>query len=187
MNFHDDWTSDRINPWLPYVQHLAERETAALEVGCYEGRTTSWLMQNVLQHPASIHVALDPFCVNANFMNGHGEAYVDYLPRFVQNTTPWRDRIHIIQARSQIISPETLLSFVPKRFDLIYVDGSHETADVLADARLAYAVSHPGTLIAFDDFGWDSVHDGIAAWLKDTPRPKLQVVFDNYQIMLEVL
>lgn len=39
-------------------------------------------------------------------------------------------------------------------FDLIYIDGSHEAADVLADAVLAWPLLKPGGLLGFDDYGW---------------------------------
>jgi hypothetical protein len=37
---------------------------------------------------------------------------------------------------------------------LIYVDGSHEAADVLADAVLAWPLLAPGGLLGFDDYKW---------------------------------
>jgi hypothetical protein len=35
-----------------------------------------------------------------------------------------------------------------------YIDGSHESADVLEDAVLAWRVLKPGGLLGFDDCGW---------------------------------
>jgi hypothetical protein len=48
-----------------------------------------------------------------------------------------------------------------ERFDFIYVDGSHEAADVLFDACCAYHLCMPGGRICFDDYSWG--HPGFIA------------------------
>ncbi|HSQ55143.1 MAG TPA: class I SAM-dependent methyltransferase [Gemmata sp.] len=43
---------------------------------------------------------------------------------------------------------------VGEHYDLIYIDGSHEAADVLADAVLTWPLLRPGGLVGFDDYEW---------------------------------
>ena len=45
-------------------------------------------------------------------------------------------------------------------FDFVYVDGSHEAPDVLADALLAHRLVRAGGVIAFDDYLWSPLPDG---------------------------
>ena len=37
-------------------------------------------------------------------------------------------------------------------FDIVYIDGSHATADVLEDAVLSYRLLKPGGVLIFDDY-----------------------------------
>ena len=39
-------------------------------------------------------------------------------------------------------------------FDFIYIDGSHQAPDVLADAVLGFKLLRVGGLIVFDDYLW---------------------------------
>ncbi len=181
-HYRDDWTSDRLPKWLPHVQHLIGKPINALEIGAYEGRSTVWMIENILTHPSSQIICLDPFCENAKF-----NQYADYLPRFVENTHPYRSKIRIIQSFSQDVLPETLLGFVPGKFNLIYVDGSHEPADVISDAILALAVANPGAVIAFDDYGWQDVRTAVDLWLElGRAGDKVQVVLQDYQLLVRV-
>jgi hypothetical protein len=41
-------------------------------------------------------------------------------------------------------------------YDFIYVDGSHQTIDVLEDAVAAFQLAKVGAIIAFDDYIWDA-------------------------------
>ncbi len=41
-----------------------------------------------------------------------------------------------------------------RSFDSIYIDGSHEATDVIADAILAFELLRKGGIIAFDDYLW---------------------------------
>jgi hypothetical protein len=47
-------------------------------------------------------------------------------------------------------------------FDFIYVDGSHQAPDVLADAFLSFRLLRENGVIAFDDYLWqEALPDGI--------------------------
>lgn len=41
-----------------------------------------------------------------------------------------------------------------RSFDFIYIDGSHQAPDVLADAVLAFRLLRVGGVMAFDDYLW---------------------------------
>lgn len=45
-------------------------------------------------------------------------------------------------------------------FDLTYIDGSHRTLDVIADAVLAWQLLAPEGLMIFDDYWYCRIHDG---------------------------
>ena len=53
---------------------------------------------------------------------------------------------------SRVILPQLL--FRDHKFDLIYIDGSHESADVLSDSLFSYNLLKPGGVLIFDDYEW---------------------------------
>ncbi len=181
MSYRDDWTTDRLPLWLPYIKHLIGRANVnILEIGAYEGRSTVWMLEKILTHPTSLIVCLDPFCPNPTFMISG-----DYLPRFAENTEPYRGKVRIVQSLSQDLLPGTLLDFVCNRYDLIYVDGSHEMDDAFRDARLAMLVSKPGTIIVFDDYEWKDVRFAVDQWLNEMGE-RIEVLMCGYQVMVRV-
>jgi hypothetical protein len=75
-----------------------------------------------------------------------------------------------------------------KKFDLIYIDGSHKADDVLADAIESYKILKSGGILFFDDFlgmkkfdNNDAI-DGIAFFLKKINYSNLKLIFINSQI-----
>ncbi|HEY1506651.1 MAG TPA: class I SAM-dependent methyltransferase, partial [Stellaceae bacterium] len=61
--------------------------------------------------------------------------------------------VHKIKSRSN----HALAKLLPEHaesFDFIYVDGSHQAADVLTDLTLAFGLCRVGGLIACDDYLW---------------------------------
>ena len=55
-----------------------------------------------------------------------------------------------------------------RRFDLVYVDGSHHSADVQADAVFSWPMINVGGIVIFDDYEW-TFYPG------ETSRPKLGI------------
>ena len=51
----------------------------------------------------------------------------------------------------QRASRDVLRGLRQETFDFIYVDGSHSTVDVMADAVSAFQLAKSGAVIAFDD------------------------------------
>ena len=58
-------------------------------------------------------------------------------------------------------SDEMLVRLITQgvRADFVYVDGSHQAADVLSDAVLAWKLLKPGGLLVFDDYLWPLYQD----------------------------
>jgi predicted O-methyltransferase YrrM len=135
--FLNDWFSANISRFDRHLAELRGAPCAILEIGCHEGRATTWLLQNVATHPDSRITALDielqPNC-HDNVAASGGTA-----------------RVKFIQGKSR----DVLRNLPVDHYDFIYVDGSHATVDVIEDAVLAFRLARVGALIAFDDYLWD--------------------------------
>lgn len=134
-----------------------------LEIGCFEGRTTLWLIENILTDPSSVIEVVDTFAGNWEFAEQQIEG--DSWGRFRRNLNDHlaSGKVVVHWGRSADILPT-----LSGPFDFIYVDGSHFAADVLTDAVLAWPLLKEDGLLCFDDYQWGR---GAPEW--QTPRPAI--------------
>ena len=71
---------------------------------------------------------------------------------FDSNTAAFSSRVHKIKSDS--VSALSLLRSQGKKFDVIYVDGSHFEDDVLVDTILAWRLLRIGGVMIWDDYRW---------------------------------
>ena len=156
--FSYDWVSPHTGEWEKDLQHLkGQPNIRALEIGCFEGQSACWFLDNILTHPTSRLVCVDPFAVPmATVLLRYFEA------RFDENiaASGAGDRVTKLIGPSQVV----VRTLQPAQFDFVYVDGSHKVGDVLQDAVLAWTVLRPGGVAMFDDYALvDDVSEGLMA------------------------
>jgi predicted O-methyltransferase YrrM len=156
-----DWFAAHVPVWAELLGRLAGTECHALGIGVFEGRSTVWLLERVLTHPAATLTYVDTLSGTAENAGGDLRGLEG---RFLANTAAHRRKLIGRTGRS-----EDVLRELPRgRYDFVSIDGSHEAADVLADAVLSWPLVKPGGLVCFDDYGW---------WIDPAPErsPKLAV------------
>jgi len=156
-----------------------------LEIGCFEGRSMIFMMEEVLTHPSSRATCVDPFIgVDADFGRFEEAANFDrgaLKSRFLSNLEPYSRKLTTLQATSG----QALRMMTPGSFDVIYIDGDHSAAAALEDAVLSWPLLRSGGLLIFDDYGaednlsWPKV--GIDGFLA-AYAPQLTVVTRLYQV-----
>lgn len=161
-----------------------------LEIGVWEGRTSRWLLDHVLTHSTSVLTAID----------------CRPQPVFYQNLSR-----ELEQGKMEFFSESSFMQlnqFVmqKRKFDFIYVDGSHLMKNVLEDVVLAFHLLTPGGVMLMDDYPWDdyryldSIYDLSSLPTEDrylglTPtqaidafllayQHELEVVFKDYQVAI---
>lgn len=145
--FSTDW-SESIEHWpAMFAEHGLDdgKPYRFLEIGCFEGRTTLWLLENILTHPKASILVVDPFTARSG-----------QYDRFRANISSfYTDRkVDILTGESQRVLRRLNPTVGMNWFDFIYVDGSHWAKDALADAVLAWPLLHSGGLMVFDDYYW---------------------------------
>lgn len=137
-----DWFQPHVRNWERWLSGLRDRPSLrALEIGSFEGRSTVWLLQNVLTQADSRIDCVDLF--RPDPLQG------DYHQRFRANVAPWSHKVREYAGPSA-----EQLGRVRGPYDLIYIDGWHTAFGALADGVMAWPQLKVGGLMIFDDYLW---------------------------------
>lgn len=185
-NFSQDWFSNHIPTWSQILARL--RPTRVIEVGCYEGRATSYLIETCAPF-GPLHIN----CVDTwdGSVDLPAERMVGVEDRFDENT-----RLAIGRAgtpvslkkvrRKSSVALAGLIAAGEEQFDLIYIDGSHTAPDVLVDAVLAFQLLRVGGVMIFDDYLW-SMEPPLFVDPLNMPKPAIDVFTTIFMRKVRVL
>ena len=184
--FHTKWFTRNIPKWEEHLGHLRARPGLRyLEVGPYEGQSFFWVVDNLLTDASSRATAIDIFAKATST-----DYAKDYETIFRSNLalSGASERVTVLKGRSQI----ELRRLPVESFDLIYIDGSHATRDVLTDLVLSWDLLAQGGLLVLDDYLWGAkrrwpenlrpqfaIDSFITAYAKE-----VEVVDRGYQVFL---
>jgi predicted O-methyltransferase YrrM len=197
--FTEQWFDPQIPNWEETFAYLKKEGSVfkdVLEVGCFEGRATVWLCENVLQEGANYDI-VDTFggTLEEAGMGSASELLSKdkdaIFSTFKHNTSFHSDRINfnIYRDYSQQALPR--LVDQKKQYDFIYIDASHKADDTFVDAYYANKLLKPGGLIIFDDFQWkdpnkphpvDSPELGVRMFFTMYEDRDYKVLFHGYQV-----
>lgn len=158
--FTQDWFSRSIPSWSHILTQLTKKtpNLRILEIGVFEGRSTCWLLENFCKTPESTIMAIDSF-----------EGGIEHKSMELGGLKKqFEDNIASVGSSAQVVvrpglSLDQLCRLVAENtepFDFISVDASHQAADVLSDAVLAFQLLKPSGVIAFDDYIWSPMRPG---------------------------
>jgi predicted O-methyltransferase YrrM len=154
--FSDYYFAHLVPIWRSLFSGWKGKLDKVLEIGSYEGGSAVWMLENLLRGGGDMH------CVD-HWQGGfeHDRAAMpDVEARFDRNVaaalekTP-TTRVHKHRGPSNRMLAELVTEGHASSFDLVYVDGSHEAADVLADLVQAFALCRIEGLIICDDYLWN--------------------------------
>jgi hypothetical protein len=168
-----DWVTRHEALWRNQFSSLAgQPDLHFLEIGCYEGNSTCWWLDNILTHPTSSITCIDPFVAHAD-----QERHFDFNIAAARA----QDRVKKIKA----FSFDTLRRLPQRAFDLAYIDGSHLAIDVAQDALLTWPLLKPGALCLFDDYAFDQKYPEVGGirWARRGIDGMLVVVDGWYEVL----
>jgi predicted O-methyltransferase YrrM len=139
QKFTKDFTTQYASNWALWLQKFAARPNIqGLEVGCFEGRTSIWFLDNILQAESSSLICIDPWC----------------QPCFTENLRNYQHKVRWMKSRSAIALRDARV--LSRSIHFAYVDGNHSAPSVLEDAILVLPLLVPGGILIFDDYHWES-------------------------------
>lgn len=156
-NFTENWFDDVAKPLWEQLFKQIPKPKNILEIGCYEGKATMWLCDNVLEDGANYDV-IDTFkgslnesgMVSTKNLLLNNESYIE--KNFNHNISFHPNiKFRIYKGFSQLILPTLPFEDI---YDFIYIDASHRADDTFVDAYYANKMLKSGGILIFDDFGW---------------------------------
>lgn len=143
--FSEDFTTPNVANWRQWLRHLAGRpKIRGLEVGCYEGRSSLWFLENILDQESSSLTCIDPYC----------------SPIFPENIRRYHHKVRWVDRPSGIALRDTSLQMESIHF--AYIDGDHSAPSVLEDAVLVLPLLVPDGILILDDYLWKSKSPDVA-------------------------
>jgi hypothetical protein len=189
--FTQDWFTQNIPHWEKLLAEFKDRPYLKfLEIGCYEGRATKWLLDNILTNKRSQIMVIDTF-EGSPENKEQKQNTKDILKNFEQNILipKYQDQVTAIKGRSQLVL-RTPIEATTVFYDFIYIVGSHKASDVLEDAVLAWRLLKEWGILIFDDYEWkapyreiDKPKAGIDAFLK-LYEGQYQILATGYQVAI---
>lgn len=116
-----------------------------IQIGVFEGMDLVWCFQNILTHPLTRVLAIDPWAETSKISKDEMEKVYG---RARSNLAQWEDQIVFKRGLSKDVLEKVR---VDGSFDLIVIDGDHTAEAVLEDARHALRLLKPGGWMVFDD------------------------------------
>lgn len=152
----------------------------ALEIGCFEGRTTNYICDRMLMPDGRI-ICVDPledYYLKEGSDLKTNQLFIGQYERFIRNTIG--KPVELIRKESKEAYP-LLKDYL---FDFIYIDGSHLAKDVCFDGHECFKLLKRGGYILFDDYTWQDCGKGIDIFLQDCEK-ELKVLIKNEQVLIQ--
>lgn len=150
-HFTADWFTQYSDNWMKHVGYLKDEKIDILEIGCYEGRSTCWFLDNLMKNKRSIITCVDTW-------NGAdkclGEQTKEAYNIFRSNTKNRQENVVVHQSKS--FDYLVYCHMVPRAYDIIFIDGDHEGYTALGDLILAWPLVKLNGWLVFDDYLWES-------------------------------
>lgn len=184
LNFQQrDFFVNNINSWLFIFDkhHLLNKKLIGLEIGSYEGRSSLFILKFLDKIKLTCVDTFKPFHELKEY---NEKKFNKIYKNFKANTSNYSKKLIIIKNTSANFFKKN-----KKKYDFIYVDGSHEYKDVLHDARQAFAYLNNNGIIIFDDFLWEidskkklPIHALIEFLYENFD--KLKILYVDYQLII---
>jgi hypothetical protein len=138
-SFTRDFTTGFCQRWALWLEKFAGRANVhGIEVGCLEGKSSLWFLENILQHESSHLTCIDPKCA----------------PSFSENIRQYRHKVRLMQETAEVALRNP--PFALNSIDFVYIDASTNAHQVLQTAVLVFPFLAEGGILIFNCYLWKS-------------------------------
>jgi SAM-dependent methyltransferase len=148
--FTHDYFSGHIPQWREWFAGPIDRNPIEiLEIGSWQGGSTLWLLDHVLAVRGGHLTCVDTWEGSSEHtFLASLQLSIEELFDLNVSLTGLQEKVSKIRGASQ----EVLPGLQPASYDLIYIDGAHESRYVIQDAIQAHRLVRPGGFLLFDDY-----------------------------------
>lgn len=169
------FTTDWFEFQKPIIQKYfppTNEKISILEIGAFEGRSTTFYIDNYLSHKDSHIDVIDPF--NCNDQTTPVTENISETFIYNINISKYPNKISFYKDFSISVLPT-----LNKTYDYITIDASHLSHNVLTDAILSYKLLAEGGTMFFDDYGNDGVRKAVDSFM-DCFSEKMEKIYSGY-------
>lgn len=150
------------------------KENKILEIGCFEGLSSVFFADNLIDNPKSSLTCVDPFLTITNndhsvFLQNNEEMNFDFNISICKNS----DKIKIYKTTS-----DNFFLNNNQTFNLIYIDGCHEPDFIKRDMENSFNILEKNGIMWMDDYGGG---DGVK--IKNTMNQFLEKYNGKYKLI----
>ena len=175
---YTDWFGDNINVWKKYLSNLSNFNY--LEIGTFEGRSSVYVGQ--FKNCNKI------LCIDT-FKGSDEHKEIDFS-KVYENC---KKNLNKIRKPAELLKSDSDSFFLKnkKKFNVIYIDGSHFYEDVKKDFDNSIKCLEKNGILICDDFLWfeykNKKDNPLVAILESFYKYKdnLNIIFINYQIIFK--
>ena len=151
--------------WSTFIP-ITAKPIKYLEIGVSDGGNAIHIANSYCKNPESKIYCVDPWMDYDGYPENKGRQEKGWLT-FNKNIQRSGSYSKFIIKRG--LSEDIVPTFDNEFFDLIFVDGNHETAYVYADGKMAFDKAKTGGNIIFDDYSsnWIQTMKGIDMFLDE--------------------
>lgn len=191
LKLDNDWFTRNIPTWLRAFDEEKVRDKPrldCLEIGSWQGLSAFFTLSEL---PNAYLTCVDTWEGADEHKDGTAASagILSEVERtFDSNLSVFGDRLRKYKGTSFSYFNER---FEPNCFDMIYVDGSHHSDDVIVDAIKSFEMLKVGGLLIFDDYLWDYYKreiDNPAGAINSFLRMKkhqLKIICFDYQLIIK--
>lgn len=191
LNFTTDWFTLKLPTWLRAFhkkQITSSTPLNCLEIGSWQGMSALFTLMHFNNASITCVDTWEGSDENKSKKASESNILSDVERMFDSNTNQYKSRICKYRGTSYQFFND---HFENSIYDLVYIDGSHHSDDVIVDAFKAFEMLKVGGLMIFDDYFWryypkhiDNPSGAINAFIR-AKRHQLKVICFDYQLVIE--
>jgi len=138
-----------------------------VEIGVYEGASSCWWSDNLLEHPDSLLYSIDPFLGNVEYQQERENfptlGQIEHIAKSNIAKSKHPGKVTVLKGASWDEFPDLSrdLKWTGREIDILYIDGEHTSEAVCRDIALYVPLVRRGGAVIIDDYGHEDVRRGV--------------------------
>ena len=193
LQFTHIWDGRSVNLDLPdlwrQIRDFSRNPTKILEVGSFEGFSACKMIELFAAHNPIELTCIDSWegtIFHDQLVGPDHEAVFHRNLEIAVRDAPYPVTLRTLKSDAFLALSSLIHQGETETFDWIYLDGSHESQDVLCEAVAAFRLLKSGGILIFDDYAWRDALDK-SGHVNNTPKPAIDAFINIYFDKLHII